>query len=75
MTYWTPRTDSPICTCGGGACTQKLDCRRFLERKSVEHAEKYPQPPYKHQRAIGADGRPLNETVQVCSEFLPREPA
>lgn len=74
MSYWSPRDSAPICVCGGGACQRKTDCRRWLERKT-EHAEKYPVPPYKHQRAIGPDGRPTNETVQVCSEFLPREPA
>jgi hypothetical protein len=72
VSYWTPRTDAPMRVCGGGACERRTDCRRWLERNADPASERYPTPPYRHVRAIDETGRPLNETVQVCEQFLDR---
>ena len=73
MSYWAPRSDAPICVCGGGACKQKTDCRRYLERNANQWSEKYLIAPVRYVRMIDAHGRPINETQQVCECFMPRE--
>lgn len=62
-----------ICTCPGGDCNRKTDCRRFLEHKHNEWGEKFPLPRYRDVNRTDSTGRPLRETQQVCEKFLPRE--
>ena len=56
-------------TCSGTGCERRQDCARYRDRRDYSHGEKYPTPPYRYVRVIGADGRPMNASQQVCEAF------
>jgi hypothetical protein len=57
-------------TCPGGACERKTDCRRWLERNNLDHAETFRVAPYALARK-DAPGRTQME--QRCEYFVERD--